>query len=173
MADEKKRPYAGIFHDDYEGAKTIIQDPSELLKLLCSVIEYSMTGEIIDTSEESPSFRYFYQTMTRKIDYQEAVYRKKVEGGRKGGQSKAKKDKDADNREKEIEKQLAEIKDKALGIGWGNATPKEWDAIKRALGEGYNVEDILAAMAKTHSQSTVTTIKDRGSYMLITLKHNN
>ena len=163
MAAEKGRPYAGIFHDDYNGALSLIPDPATRCRLYEAVFAYSETGETIDTSEESPAFKYLYQTMTRKIDYQETVYKKKVEGGRKGGQNKAK---------KEIKKQLEAVKRGSLQVGWKDATDEEWKAIEKALRSGHTPARVLDAMRTTYNQTTQGRVNDRGAYMLAILENN-
>lgn len=159
-----------MYHDELEALELTMYRPgeSELADLIMAVYHYSEFGEIPELEGRSVAFTRLYNRMAGKVDEQEAAYRRKVEGAKKGGAAKAKKDRAESITEKGLETAMQEVMTQSVRVGYTGMKQDEKDLMRAELRAGYSVPQIIEAMRKTASASGV---KDRKAYFTAAL-HN-
>lgn len=171
MAAEKgRRPGILLYHDDLEALELTMHRPgeSELADLVMAVYHYSEFGEIPDFEGRSVAFTRLYNRMAAKVDEQADAYRRKVEGAKKGGAAKAKKDRADSITEKGIEDAMKEIMTQSVRVGYTSMKQDEKENMRAELRAGYSVSQIVEAMKKAAASSG---IKDRKAHFTSIL-HN-
>lgn len=170
MAQGKGRPGLLIYHDELEVLEMMLHnvDNQEFADLIVAAYHYSAFGEVPSFEGRSERFIRLFKRIATKVDAQEEAYRRKVEGAKKGGSAKARKDRAENVAENGVDEAMRDIMTQSVHVGFTGMKTDEKELIQAELREGYSVRQIVEAMRKTAAASGV---KDRKAYFTHTL-HN-